>query len=123
MAITPTSANKNYNNNVDGAPYQADNYFNVVADDSQDEDIADNVLGGGLLDQEAKKSKTPGVPREKGMKGMMYMMISALSFSLMAFMLKLLFIHSTVTTYEVTYWQAIILIFFNYGLIKWTGKD
>jgi hypothetical protein len=38
------------------------------------------------------------------MKGMIYMGISAIFSSLMAFILKMLYIHSDITAYEVTYW-------------------
>jgi drug/metabolite transporter (DMT)-like permease len=51
------------------------------------------------------------------------MLISSLFFSMMAFLLKLLYINSEVTTYEVTYWQSLIMIFLNMVLFRVYKKD
>lgn len=51
------------------------------------------------------------------------MFISSIFFSLMAFLLKLLYLNSQVTTYEVTYWQSIMMIFLNMVLFKAYKKD
>jgi drug/metabolite transporter (DMT)-like permease len=70
---------------------------------------------------EPKKKK---VHREqKGAKGMIYMLISACFFSLMAFFLKLLYLNSSVSTYEVTYWQSIFMMTLNFMLFKVYKKD
>mmetsp|Transcript_35083 Transcript_35083/g.26196 ORF Transcript_35083/g.26196 Transcript_35083/m.26196 type:complete len:138 (+) Transcript_35083:133-546(+) len=58
------------------------------------------------------------------MKGMVYMSIAALSYSLNAFFLKLLYLHSDgITAYEVTYWQNILMIVLNFGWMKLVEKD
>jgi drug/metabolite transporter (DMT)-like permease len=57
------------------------------------------------------------------MKGMIYMAISAVFYSLMAFLLKLLYLHSTITAYEVTYWQSIIMVFVNYIWMRALKRD
>jgi drug/metabolite transporter (DMT)-like permease len=60
---------------------------------------------------------------QKGVKGMVYMLISALFFSVMAFILKLLYLNSDINTYEVTYWQAILMGILNFILFKTYAKD
>lgn len=60
---------------------------------------------------------------QKGSKGMMYMFISALFYTLMAFLLKLLYLNSDISTYEFTYWQAMIMVIMNLVSFKQTGKD
>lgn len=57
------------------------------------------------------------------MKGMVYMAISALSYCLQAFILKILYLNSNVTAYEVTYWQSMIVIVFEYTMIRSLKKD
>ena len=54
---------------------------------------------------------------------MIYMAISSACFSLMAFLLKLLFIKSDVSTFEVTYWQSIMMGVLNFSLFKAYGQD
>lgn len=54
---------------------------------------------------------------------MMYMFISALFYTLMAFLLKLLYLNSDISTYEFTYWQAMIMVIMNLVSFKQTGKD
>ncbi len=54
---------------------------------------------------------------------MIYMLISAMFFSLMAFLLKLLYLNSHCSTYEVTYWQSIIMMVLNFSLFKVYSKD
>lgn len=63
------------------------------------------------------------VREQKGAKGMIYMAISSACFSLMAFLLKILYLKSSVSTYEVTYWQSIIIAFLNFTLFKVYSKD
>jgi drug/metabolite transporter (DMT)-like permease len=57
------------------------------------------------------------------MKGMIYMMISSICYCLQAFILKLLFNNSNVLAYEVTYWQSMIIIVFEYSMIRSLKKD
>jgi len=54
---------------------------------------------------------------------MIYMLISACFFSLMAFFLKYLYLQSSITTYEVTYWQSLIMVVMNFSLFKVYKKD
>jgi drug/metabolite transporter (DMT)-like permease len=74
-----------------------------------------------VFDFEAPKIKE--VREQKGAKGIMYMLVAAIFFTLMAFLLKLLYIKSEISTYEVTYIQAIIMAVMNFGLFKAAGKD
>lgn len=53
----------------------------------------------------------------------MYMFISTIFYTLMAFFLKLMFIKSYITTYEFTYFQAIVMVVLNFGMFKAYGKD
>ncbi len=69
------------------------------------------------------KPKTTLTQKQKGMKGMIYMAIAAVFYSLMAFLLKLLYLHSTITAYEVTYWQSIFMVFANYIWMKALKRD
>lgn len=73
------------------------------------------------FDFEAPKVKE--VREQKGAKGIMYMLIAAIFFTLMAFFLKLLYLNSEISTYEVTYVQAIIMAVMNFGLFKAYDKD
>lgn len=52
-----------------------------------------------------------------------YMLISAVCYTMMAFCLKLLYLHSNISTYEVTYWQAIVIGILNFFMFKAAGKD
>ena len=90
---------------------KAANYFVI----NQDDDSKIEFL------YEAKKKKV--VREQKGAKGMIYMFISALFVSLMAFLLKLLYLNSNCSTYEVTYWQSIIMMVLNFSLFKVYSKD
>ena len=54
---------------------------------------------------------------------MIYMMISAMSNSIMSFLLKLLFLNSNINAFEVTYWQSMIVIVFEYMMIRSLKKD
>ena len=54
---------------------------------------------------------------------MMYMLLSAIFYTLMAFFLKMLYLHSDINTYEVTYWQAIVIGLFNFVMFKAAKKD
>lgn len=54
---------------------------------------------------------------------MIYMAISSLAYTLMAFLLKLLYIKSSVSTFEVTYWQSIMMAFLNFFLFKAYTQD
>jgi drug/metabolite transporter (DMT)-like permease len=54
---------------------------------------------------------------------MIYMLISSACFSLMAFVLKVLYNHSDINTYEVTYWQSIMMAIMNFSLFKAYQKD
>ena len=54
---------------------------------------------------------------------MLYMLISAIFFSIMSFILKLLYLHSEINTYEVTYWQSMMMMIFNFGMFKAFGQD
>lgn len=71
---------------------KAVNYFVINEDDDSKIDYV----------FEPKKKKHH--QEQKGAKGMIYMLISAIFFSLMAFVLKMLYLNSNVSTYEVTYW-------------------
>lgn len=71
---------------------KAANYFVINEDDDSKIEFI----------YEPKKKKVS--KEQKGAKGMIYMLISACFFSLMAFFLKLLYLNSNVSTYEVTYW-------------------
>lgn len=51
------------------------------------------------------------------------MVISAFSFSMMAFVLKKLYLNSNISAYEVTYWQNIILIVLYYGMLRSLRQD
>ena len=62
--------------------------------------------------------KAPPVIKNKGAKGILYMVISAFSFSMMAFILKKLYLNSNISAYEVTYWQNIILVILYYGMLR-----
>lgn len=59
----------------------------------------------------------------KGSKGIMYMGISAICYTLVAFLLKVLYLNSDVNTYEFTYWSSIIMALFNFSLFKSAGRD
>jgi drug/metabolite transporter (DMT)-like permease len=59
----------------------------------------------------------------KGSKGIFYMAISALCMTLVAFVLKILYLNSDVNTYEFTYWSSIIMAIFNFSLFKSAGRD
>jgi len=54
---------------------------------------------------------------------MIYMLISSIAASLMAFILKELYLYSNVTAFEVTYWQSMIIIIVEYIMLKWSKKD
>ena len=54
---------------------------------------------------------------------MIYMLISAVFFSFMAFLLKTLYINSNISTFEVTYWQSLMMGAFNFSLFKLYSKD
>lgn len=49
---------------------------------------------------------------------MFYMVISAIFYTLMAFLLKLLYRGSEISAYEVTYFQGIFMAIMNFGLFK-----
>ena len=53
----------------------------------------------------------------------MYMLLSAIFYTLMAFFLKMLYLHSDINTYEVTYWQAIVIGLLNFVMFKAAKKD
>ena len=57
------------------------------------------------------------------MKGMIYMGISALFFSVMALLLKILYQHSLITAYEITYWQSLFMTIVQYGMMRGLKKD
>ena len=90
---------------------KAANYFIINEDDDS------------KLDFNYQPPKTKLHREQKGVKGMVYMFISALFFSLMAFVLKLLYNHSDVNTYEVTYWMSIMMGLLNYALFKAYSQD
>ena len=54
---------------------------------------------------------------------MIYMALSALFYSVMAFVLKLLYMHSAINAYEVTYWQNIIAVIINYIWLRILQRD
>lgn len=54
---------------------------------------------------------------------MIYMAISSAAYTLMAFVLKMLYLNSSVSTFEVTYWQSIVMGVLNFSLFKVYGKD
>lgn len=54
---------------------------------------------------------------------MFYMAISALCYSMLAFLLKMLYLHSKVTAYEVTYWQNIVMVVMNYTWMRAIKRD
>ena len=57
------------------------------------------------------------------MKGMIYMAISALFFSIMALLLKVLYTYSEITAYEVTYWQNLLMTIAQYLMMRLVKKD
>jgi len=63
-------------------------------------------------------TKQEGLIKNKGAKGILYMALSAAAFAIMSFLLKLLYLRSNISAYEVTYWQNIILIILNYGMMR-----
>lgn len=67
--------------------------------------------------------KAAPVIKNKGAKGIFYMAISACSFSMMAFVLKKLYMNSNISAYEVTYWQNIILVILYYGMLRSLKQD
>lgn len=54
---------------------------------------------------------------------MLYMLVSAGFFSLMAFVLKILYLNSNISTYEVTFFQSLLMSALNFGLFKVYKKD
>jgi hypothetical protein len=74
---------------------KAENYFNIAC-----EDDAPVVF---------EAPKLMPIVKNKGMKGMIYMAISAFFFSIMALLLKILYSHSLITAYEITYWQNLLM--------------
>ena len=85
---------------------RAVNYFVLNEDDDSKIDFK----------YEMKKKKL--IRDQKGAKGILYMLVSAAFFSLMAFILKLLYLHSDINTYEVTYWQSLVIGILNFSLFK-----
>lgn len=85
---------------------KAVNYFVINEDD-------DSKI---QFDYKPPKKKT--IKEQKGVKGMLYMLVAAMFFSLMAFILKLLYLHSDINTYEVSYWQSMIMGILNFFLFK-----
>ncbi len=59
----------------------------------------------------------------KGSKGMSYMLVSAIFFSLTAWRLKVLYMESDINSYEFTYWQSIVMALLNLGMFKAYDKD
>ena len=51
------------------------------------------------------------------------MLISAIFYTLLAFLLKMLYINSDISTYEITYFQAMVMGLLNLGLFKAYDKD
>lgn len=90
---------------------KAANYFVINEDDDSKIDF--------VFEQKKKKV----IREQKGAKGMIYMLISACFFSLMAFFMKLLYLNSHIGTYEVTYWQSIFMMVMNFSLFKAYKKD
>jgi drug/metabolite transporter (DMT)-like permease len=80
---------------IEEKPYRAENYFEINAEDEAEEGWDGNV---------ETKTALPTTPKQKGMKGMIYMLISSVTASLMAFILKELYLNSNITAFEVTYW-------------------
>jgi drug/metabolite transporter (DMT)-like permease len=60
---------------------------------------------------------------QKGSKGIMYMLISAVFYTIMATLLKILYLNSNISTYEVTYFQSIVMVILNFSLFKAYDKD
>ena len=54
---------------------------------------------------------------------MFYMLISAIFYTFMAFFLKILYLGSDISAYEVTYFQGIFMAVMNFGLFKVYDKD
>ena len=75
------------------------------------------------IDFEFEAPKHHEVREQKGSKGMMYMLISAIFYTLLAFLLKMLYINSDISTYEITYFQAMVMGLLNLGLFKAYDKD
>src|SRR3569833_2701731 len=57
------------------------------------------------------------------MKGMLYMAIAALFYSTLAFLLKALYIKSTINAFEVTYFQNILMVIMNYVWMRAKHRD
>jgi drug/metabolite transporter (DMT)-like permease len=69
------------------------------------------------------KDKEPVHNESKRSKGMFYMLIAAICFTICAFLLKLLYLNSNINTYEFTYWNSIVMGILNLILFKYNNKD
>jgi hypothetical protein len=69
------------------------------------------------------KDEEPVHSESKGSKGMFYMLIAAICFTVSAFLLKLLYLKSNINTYEFTYWNSIVMGILNLFLFKYNNKD
>ena len=85
------------------------NYFIINEDDDS------------KIDFDFKPNSKKVIREQKGAKGMIYMAISSACFSLMAFLLKILYIDTNVSTFEVTYWQSMMMGALNFPLFKAYG--
>ena len=85
------------------------NYFNI---DCEGENIP--VI---------ENTKIPPSLKNKGMKGMIYMVISALFFSLMAMLMKVFYQNSFIDALEVTYWVNLLMTLFQYIMMRIVKKD
>ncbi len=80
---------------IEEKPYKPEAYFEIDAEEDGEEGQDGNV---------ERKTNQPALPKQKGMKGMIYMMISSITAALMAFIVKTLYLNSSITAFEVTYW-------------------
>ena len=63
------------------------------------------------------------INEHKGVKGIIYMSISAVLYTLMAFLLKVLYLNTAISTYEFTYFQSLVMVLLNFASFKTYGKD
>lgn len=68
-------------------------------------------------------TEAPVYNESKGSKGMFYMLLSALCFTVTAFLLKLMYLNSNISTYEFTYWNSIVIGILNLALVKYNHRD
>lgn len=108
---------------IEGSQYGLDNAFGSGADKQKYFKVHQSVEENFKLELNEELNKEQIHSENKGSKGMVYMAISALCYTFMAFFLKVLYLNSDVNTYEFTYWSSMIMGLFNFSLFKSAGRD